>query len=68
MSHIPIILPEMESETIYCSAQTYARTFDSPAEYCTNEVADYGDLCPAHDAGDRADADYDTYLESLRKE
>jgi hypothetical protein len=56
------------SETIYCPAQTYARTRDSPAEYCENEVADYGDLCPIHDADDRADADYDNYLESLRKE
>lgn len=54
--------------TIYCPAQTYPQTPFEPAEYCTNEVPDYGDLCSIHDAEDRADADYDAYLESLRKE
>jgi len=58
------------SETIYCPAQTYRQTRDNPAEYCENEVADYGDLCPRHDEADRADADYysylDNHLESLR--
>ena len=50
---------------IYCPAQTYRATRDSPAEYCTNEVADYGDLCPVHDEDDRADELYDAYLDSL---
>lgn len=59
-----VILPEMTPETIYCCAQTYARTTDSPAEYCENEVNDYGDLCDAHDAGARMDDDYDRYLQS----
>ena len=56
------------TETIYCPAQTYPRTRDSPAEFCENEVAEYGDFCPKHDEEDRADAEYDNYLESLRKE
>ena len=54
-------------EVIYCPAQTYRATRDMPAEYCENEVADYGDLCARHDAIDRSDADYENYLESLRK-
>lgn len=56
------------SEPIYCPAQTYPQTPFEPADYCTNEVDDYGDLCSIHDAEDRADADYDNYLESLRDE
>ena len=63
-----VILPEMTAEVIYCPAQTYARTRDSPAEFCENEVEDYGDFCAQHDEDDRADADYDNYRESLRKE
>jgi hypothetical protein len=55
-------------DVIYCPAQTYARTRDTPAEYCETEVAEYGDFCPAHEDEDRADADYDNYLESLRSE
>lgn len=54
--------------TIYCTAQTYRATRDSPAEFCENEVPEEGDLCSEHDAEDRSDADYDDYLESLRKE
>ncbi|MFB8368563.1 hypothetical protein ACFC25_04275 [Pseudarthrobacter sp. NPDC055928] len=54
------------SETIYCPALTYRQTRDTPAEYCENEVADYGDLCDRHDEDDRADAAYDDYQESLR--
>ena len=57
-----------DDHPLYCHAQTYAATRFSPAEFCENEVADYGDLCPTHDAEDRSDADYDNYLESLRKE
>jgi hypothetical protein len=38
-----------------------------PAEYCETEVDDYGQLCDRHDEDDRSDADYDNYLESLRK-
>jgi len=40
------------SETIYCPAQTRpARLYvdPEPAEYCENEVAEYGDFCPQHE-------------------
>lgn len=56
------------TETIYCPAQTYPRTPFEPAEYCENEVDDYGDLCARHEEEDRSDADYDNYLESMRNE
>ena len=49
----------MSAEPIYCPAQTYRQTRDSPAEFCENEVEDYGDLCPEHDEDDRADYEYD---------
>lgn len=58
----------MTAEPIYCAAQTYRQTRDTPAEYCETEVGQEGDLCARHDEDDRADADYDNYLESLRKE
>jgi len=51
------------SDTIYCPAQTYRQTRDNPAEYCENEVEDYGDLCSVHDAADREDEDYDRWKE-----
>jgi hypothetical protein len=51
------------SETIFCPAQTYRQTRETPAEYCENEVENYGDLCPAHDDDARMDDDYDRYLE-----
>ena len=56
------------SEPIYCPAQTYAGSRFEPKEYCENEVEDYGDMCAKHDDDARIDADYDNYLESLRKE
>lgn len=52
------------TDPIYCPAQTYPRTPFEPAEYCENEVANYGDLCPKHDEEDRADAEYEAYKES----
>ena len=52
------------TEKIYCPAQTYRATRDSPAEHCENEVEDFGDLCPEHDEGDRADALYDAWRDS----
>jgi hypothetical protein len=52
------------SKVIYCPAQTYRQTRDNPAEYCEEEVADYGDLCSRHDEDDRADEAYDAYKES----
>ena len=52
------------SEPILCPARTYPATPFEPAEYCTNEVADYGDLCPVHDSEARAEDDYDRYLDS----
>ena len=54
------------SEIIYCPAMTYRQTRDTPAEYCENEVEDYGDLCDQHEFTDRSDADYENYLEGLR--
>ena len=54
----------MTYEPIYCPAQTYASTRLEQAEYCTEEVADYGDLCARHDEDDRADELYEAYLES----
>jgi hypothetical protein len=51
-------------DPIYCPAQTYRQTRDEPAEYCTEEVADHGDLCSKHDEDDRSDADYEAYKES----
>lgn len=52
------------SDRILCPARTYPQTPFEPAEYCENEVEDYGDLCPAHDADARMDDDYDRYLQS----
>lgn len=49
---------------IYCPAQTYRATRETPAEFCETEVADYGDLCPAHAEDDRADELYDAYLDA----
>lgn len=54
--------------TAYCSFQTYAATRLEPSEFCETQVDGYGDLCVRHDEDDRADALYDDYLESLRKE
>jgi hypothetical protein len=51
-------------DLIYCPAQTYRQTRDTPAEYCENEVDDYGDLCSVHDADARMDDDYDRYLDA----
>ena len=47
------------TDPIYCPAQTYRQTRDNPAEYCENEVADYGDFCDKHDEDDRADEAYE---------
>jgi len=52
------------NDPIFCPAQTYRATRDTPAEYCENEVEDYGDLCPEHDEDDRSDELYDAWLES----
>jgi hypothetical protein len=54
----------MTDYPIYCPAQTYRDTRDSPAEFCENEVDNEGDLCSDHDAEDRADDDYDRYLDA----
>ena len=45
----------MTPEPIYCPAQTRpARMYvdPEPAEYCENEVEDYGDYCADHDTYD----------------
>lgn len=54
--------------TIYCPAQTYRQTRDNPAEWCENEVANEGDLCPAHEEDDRSDDAYERFREDQRKE
>lgn len=53
---------------IFCPVQTYHATRTDPAEYCTNEVNSEGDLCAEHEEDDHADEQYESYLESLRKE
>jgi len=52
------------TDPIYCPAQTYRATRDSPAEHCENEVEDFGDLCAVHDEDDRSDELYEAWLES----
>lgn len=57
----------MTAEVIYCPSQTRAARMHEdpePAEFCTNEVQDYGDLCGDHDADARMEDDYDRYLQS----
>lgn len=56
----------MSADTIYCPAQTYAQTFDSPAEWCENEVEDAGDLCADHEADERDDYDRERLEEDAR--
>lgn len=51
---------------IYCPAQTYAQTRDSPAEWCEEEVAEEGDHCPAHQEPDD-DYDHYDYLQELKE-
>jgi len=53
-----------DQEPIYCPAQTYRATLDSPAEFCENEVEQEGDLCDRHDEDDRADELHEAWLES----
>jgi hypothetical protein len=45
---------------------TYRKTFDSPDEYCENEVEDYGDFCPKHEADNRAEYDRERLMEDER--
>ena len=52
----------------YCTAQTHRGSRYEPPEFCEEEVENAGDLCARHDEDDRSDADYENYLESLRKE
>ena len=54
----------MNDYPIYCPAQTYRATRETPAEYCENEVTEEGELCGVHDAEARAEDDYDLYLQS----
>jgi hypothetical protein len=56
----------MSAETIYCPAMTYRQTFDSPDEYCENEVEDYGDFCAKHEADNRAEYDRERLMEDER--
>lgn len=54
----------MTADPIYCAAQTYRATRDTPAEWCETEVAQEGDLCDAHDTEARAEDEYDRYLQT----
>ena len=49
---------------IFCPAQTYRATRETPAEFCENEVFEEGELCSVHDAEARCEDDYDRYLQS----
>ena len=55
----------MSAEPIYCPAETYPQTRETPRELCENEVENEGDLCPTHEADDGADDDfdYDRYID-----
>jgi hypothetical protein len=48
-----------------CGVQTRGVRYvdPEPAEYCMTEVENEGDLCPRHEDDDRADDDYDRYLD-----
>lgn len=61
---ISIILPEPQPDPIYCPAQTYRQTRETPGEYCETEVAEYGDLCELHDEQDRAEEAYENWKEA----
>lgn len=56
------------ADPIFCPVQTYPQTREMPAEFCDELVSEEGDLCELHDEADRADDQYENYLESLRKE
>ena len=56
----------MSDYPIYCSAQTYRATRETPAEFCENEVDGEGDLCADHDEEDRAAEAYDAWRERER--
>jgi hypothetical protein len=47
----------MTADPILCPAQTYRQTRDEPAEWCENEVEDYGDYCERHSYTDEDAAD-----------
>jgi hypothetical protein len=51
------------TDPIYCAAQTYRATRETPAEWCEAEVDCEGDLCSEHDADARMEDDYDRYLQ-----
>ena len=53
----------MSDEPIYCPAQTFVGNRIEPPEFCDNEVDDHGDLCQIHEEADRADEEYEQYLE-----
>lgn len=57
------VVEEM-SKPIYCTAQTYRATRESPAEFCENEVDDEGDLCADHDEQERATEAYENLKDS----
>lgn len=54
----------MNDYPIYCPAQTYRATRETPAEFCENEVFEEGELCAEHDSEARAEDEHDRYLQS----
>ena len=53
----------MTDYPIYCAAQTFRGTRETPAEYCETEVDSEGDLCSDHDANDHMDDEYERFLQ-----
>ena len=56
----------MSTETIYCPTMIYRQSFHAPDEYCENEVEDYGQFCPKHEADNRAEHDRESLMEAAR--
>lgn len=52
MTNIPVFIEPTPPEVFYCGVETRAASWyvdPEPAEFCENEVANEGDLCPRHD-------------------
>ena len=54
----------MTDYPIYCAAQTYRATRETPAEYCETEVDCEGDLCADHDEQERVTEAYENWKDS----
>lgn len=52
MTHVPVFIEPTPPEVFTCGVETRAASWyvdPEPAEYCENEVANEGELCPQHD-------------------